>query len=204
MIRRLEKGGSMEQEELQSSNPGDSDEVFQCYNCGRKFRWRADISGRTLLCKCGSKVRCPELQDDTMTAQASLEDTVADVELQEALDTIDTPSGAEKTESEAEQDVQELFAAVRRHHGIFGLRLGGEVLLYGALSIVGVALAILAFFLWAYFEWLIAAALLIGPISWWRFWHRWQSWSAGRSVMEALADVFGLREEDEGAKSSDA
>jgi DNA-directed RNA polymerase subunit RPC12/RpoP len=194
----------MGQRDPQSTNPGDSDDVFECYNCGRSFRWREDISGRTLLCKCGSKVRCPELHDDTMTAQESLEDTVADVVLQEALDTIDTPSGTEKTEAETEQDVQELFSALRRHHGIFGLRLGGEVLLYGALSIVGIALAILAFILGKYFWWWIAAAVAIAPLSWWRFWHRWQTWSAGRSFMESLADVFGMREESEGAESSDA
>lgn len=175
----------------------DGGDFFQCYNCDRKYRWSAEISGRTLRCKCGSKVRCPELHDDSMTAQASLEDTVADVDLNEAFDALDseleTPVGVDA-------EVQEVFDAKWKYRGAFGLSLGGEVLYYGGLSILGIACAILAIILGRYFWWWIAAAVVLGPIAWWKFWVRWKHWSAGRSVMQALGDVFddGDRQEPMG------
>ena len=180
-------------ERERSTGPEDA---FRCYSCGRWFKWKPEISGRTLRCTCGSKVRCPELHDDTITAGESLEDTVADVELSEALDAIETDDEPiEDQSAEAGVDVQELFAARRRHQGVFGLALGGEVLLYFGLSILGVAFAILAVILGKYFWIWIVAAVLTGPISWWRLVDRWRRWAAGRSFMVALADVFGLHDE---------
>lgn len=169
--------------------------TFGCGACGRVFHWRDDIAGRSLRCPCGATVRCPTAPDDTPTAEESLEDTVADVELDEALDTIDTGADAGDATLESGVEVEALFAARRRHRGVFGLTLGGEVLLYAGLSLIGVACAILAVILGKYFWWWIAAAVVTGPPSWWRLWKRWGAWAAGRSFMVALADVFGLHDE---------
>lgn len=169
------------------SNAG---EMFQCYNCGRRFRWKPDISGRTLRCKCGSKVRCPELHDETVTAEESLEDTVAEVEIEEIFDHADVAEA-----SELEQ-VQEAFRAYRPHRGAFGLSLGGEVIFYGVLSMIGLACAILAVIVGKYFWWYIVAAVLIGPFSWIRFAKRWKKWARGRSWLQVLSDLLE-RDEDE-------
>lgn len=122
-----------------------------------------------------------------------LEDTVTDVELDEALDTIEASDAASGPESGV--DVQELFAARRRSRGFLGMTLGAEVLFYFGMSLAGLAFAILAVILGKYFWWWIAAAVLVGPISWLRLWKRWQTWAAGRSFMVALADVFDPRDE---------
>jgi len=129
-----------------------------------------------------------------MTAHESLEDTVADVDLNEALDAIESSI---ETPVALDADVQEVFDAKWKYKGVFGLSLGGEVLYYGGLSILGAGCAILAVILGRYFWWWIAAAVALGPIAWWKFWHRWKRWSGGRSIMQALGDVF---EEDNGEK----
>ncbi len=190
VIRRF--GAASMSDEHPPGQSGTTD-TFQCYHCGRQFRWRPEISGKSLRCKCGNKVRCPELQDDTVTAHASLEDTVADVDLSQVLDAVEVD--AEQAD-ELDPDLKEVFEVHRRYRGMFGLSLGGEVLLYFILSMLGVACVILAILLGKHFWWWIAAAVFVGPLSWWRFWQRWKRWSAGRTVMEALADSFGLRDED--------
>ncbi|RMH28641.1 MAG: hypothetical protein D6693_03605 [Planctomycetota bacterium] len=172
-----------------------SERSFRCHSCGRWYRWRADIAGRSLRCRCGEKVRCPAALDETATAEASLDDTVADVELEEALDRIEVGADAPDASLEQAADTEALFAARRQRRGLFGMTLGGEVLFYAAMSLIGVACAILAVILGKYFWWWIAAAVVTGPLSWWRLWKRWRTWSAGRSFMVALADVFGLHDE---------
>ncbi len=180
------------------TKPGGKDpDQFHCPSCGKAFRWASEIAGRSVRCRCGEKFRCPTRCDDSRThagaGAAALEDTVADVELDEMLDTIDAPTAEPGSESGV--DVQELFAARRRSRGLFGMTLGGEVLFYFGMSLAGLAFAILAVILGKYFWWWIAAAVLVGPISWLRLWKRWQTWAAGRSFMVALADVFDTRDE---------
>lgn len=185
-------GYGMTQGSSEQHDPGP--DTFQCYGCGRIFAWKPEISGRSLQCACGSKVRCPELNhDDEMIAPvAALDDTVADIELEDAMDSIDA---AEEVPVGEDADVQELFEARWRYRGVFGLSLGGEVLFYGGLSIAGIACAILAAILGRYFWWWIAAAVIVGPVSWILFYRRWRRWSAGRTIMQALEDAFGLRDE---------
>lgn len=193
--RRESRNGAASMSHEQPPSQTGGEDAFQCYNCGRHYRWKPEISGKSLRCKCGNKVRCPELHDDTLTAHESLDDTVADVDLSQVLDSVevedDAPVGAD-----ADTDIKEIFEVRWRYRGVFGLSLGGEVLLYFILSLVGIAFAILAVLLGKYFWWWIAAAVLVGPISWWRFWKRWKRWSAGRGVLDCLADSFGLQDED--------
>lgn len=188
------------------TNPGGKHpDQFHCPSCGKAFRWASEIAGRSVRCRCGEKFRCPASAPstprspdrspagDSRARAADLEDTVADVELEEMLDTIDSSTAEPGAESGV--DVQELFAARRRSRGLFGMTLGAEVLFYFGMSLVGLAFAILAVILGKYFWWWIAAAVLVGPISWVRLWKRWQTWAAGRSFMVALADVFDTRDE---------
>lgn len=193
---REEGGFALKDHDSSISGGGGGDETFACSSCGRRFRWKQEIAGRSLRCKCGSKVRCPETRDETLTAHESLEDTVADVELDEALDTIETTEAAPIG---ADDDVKELFEARWKYRGVFGLSLGGEVALYFGLSLIGIACAILAVILGRYFWWWIAAAVLLGPLSWWRFWQRWRRWTAGRSFLDALNDAFDMRDSDNAA-----
>lgn len=165
-------------------------ESFKCFQCGRRFRWREDIAGRSLRCTCGAKVRCPEAHDDTMTAGQSLDDTVADVALDEHLDQITTPDAA-ATESADE-------VAFRRipQRGMFGWPMGREVIFWGAMSVGGLALAILAVILGEHFVPYTIGALLIGPYSWWRLYHAWPRWTQGRPWLDCLGRAMGIEEEE--------
>jgi len=120
-----------------------------------------------------------------------MEDTVTDVELDEVFDTLD-----EGAETEEVVDIATLAARRRKTRGLFGLRLGGEVLLFGILSLIGLACAILAIIVGNYFWWYIVAAILIGPISWLKFWDRWRRWTAGRSWVDAVAEALGAGPEE--------
>jgi hypothetical protein len=174
-------------------NAQQSGELFRCYVCQRAFRWRAEISGRTLECKCGAKVRCPELHDGTSTAHEAIDDTATDVVLDEVFDDF-TPGRA------ADEDNPVVRLSYARYRGIFGMRLGGEVIFYAVLSAVGLAFTALCIVtavwenyrnFWPY----MAGALVVGPYSWWRLRDRWRRFSRGKSVWRTLGDCFG---EDEG------
>ncbi|MCB9839115.1 MAG: hypothetical protein H6813_07240 [Phycisphaeraceae bacterium] len=168
-------------------------DTFQCYVCNRVFRWYPGISGKTIECKCGAKVRCPELQSGSMTAGESLDDTVADVVLDEVLDDFQPGSADNIDEMEAIH-----LSNVHRYRGVFGLTLGGEVLFFGATSIVGLAFTILCIVtviwekanmrnFWPY----LVVAVIVGPASWKLFANRWRLYSRGRSVPRVIAELFG-------------
>lgn len=176
-------------------------DTFQCYVCDRVFRWYPEISGKTIECKCGAKVRCPELHDGTMTAGESLDDTVADVVLDEIFDDFQ-PGQAENID-----DMEAIHLRnVGRHRGVFGLSLAGEVVFFAFTSLVGIAFTILCVVtvvwekanmrnFWPY----LVVAVVVGPISWKIFLNRWRIYSKGRSLPQVIADLFG-DESDEPAK----
>lgn len=175
-------------------------ESFKCIACGREFRWRHEIAGRTLRCRCGVKVRCPAVEDETVTAAESLEDTVADVELDEALDDVDTGDADGGAPGSFFGD-EPGGVAIKRPRGVFGLTLGGEVILYAVGSLAGGACAILSVVtvVWRHYEYFwpyIVGAVLLGPLCWVRFYKRWGAWAGGRTWLECLSDVLG----DEGGE----
>ncbi len=171
----------------------ETDNSFACYSCGRRYRWRAEIAGKSLRCHCGVKVRCPEPRDDTVTAGQSLDDTVTDVELEEHFDHIDPESAAAAAERE-EQAVE--FRRLPQK-GMFGWPMGREVLFWGVLSLIGLALSILAAITREHFIPYSIAAVLVGPYSWWRLWKAWPRWTQGRPWTDCLAQALGMEAEDE-------
>jgi len=167
-------------------------DTFQCYVCNRVFRWSPEISGKTIECKCGAKVRCPELHDGTMTAGQSLDDTVADVVLDEVFDDFQ-PGQAENIDDQEAIHLRN----VSRRRGIFGLTLGGEVVFFAITSLIGIAFTVLcietliwkrenARRFWPY----LVVALVIGPISWKLLANRWRIFRRGRSLPQVIADLF--------------
>lgn len=164
---------------------------FKCFNCGREYRWSAEIAGRSLRCRCGQKVRCPEAKDETITATESLEDTVADVVLEEHLDQVDTAAVAEEQAPEVDQ--------IRRipQRGMFGWPIGREVLVWGGLSVVGLSLVILAALVGKYFWQYVVAAVLIGPYAWWRLYRCWPRWTQGRPWLECLGAALGAEDDEQ-------
>jgi len=167
-------------------------DTFQCYVCERVFRWKTEISGKTIECVCGARVRCPELHDDTMTAGESLEDTVADVRLEEVFDDFQ-PGPADGID---EQEAIHLSKVVR-HRGIFGLTLGGEVAFFAITSLIGVAFTVLCLVtviwrrenmrnFWPY----LVVAIVVGPISWKLLANRWRVYARGRSLPQVISDLF--------------
>lgn len=172
-------------------------ETFRCYVCQRQFRWRPEISGRTLECKCGAKVRCPELHDGTSTAHEALDDTATDVVLEEVFDDF-TPGRAE------DEDNSVVRISYAGYKGIFGLTLGGEVLFYAVLSAIGLAFTALCLVtvvwenyrnFWPY----LVGAVLIGPYSWWRLRDRWRRYARGRAVWRVISDFFADEEDNAAA-----
>ncbi len=169
-----------------------SAEFFQCYECGQRFRLTEEIAGRTLRCRCGAKVKAPAFSDQTVTAVESLDDTVADVELDEHFDEIESEADAADQPAE-ETEATEYVRIVKR--GVFGWPMGGEVLFFGVLSLVGIACAILAVIVGKYFQAYIIAAVLIAPYSLFRFHRAWGFWSAGRPWLECLLSALGESDE---------
>lgn len=169
-------------------------EFFRCSQCQRRFRWKPEASGRTIRCVCGVKVRCPEFDDATMTAGESLDDTVADVALDEAFDELDT--GAPPTGAVVEPEMDILAAARQAHRGVFGLRPPGETLFWGVLALVCLSSSILALIVGKWF-YVVAATLTVWGA--YRFYRSWSNWRRGRPWLDCLAEAFGEQDETAGA-----
>lgn len=149
------------------------------------------MAGQTIRCACGAKVRCPSPSDDTATAAESLEDTVADVILEEAFDNIE-----ERAAGKAEASIESAGpVVVRARHvrGVFGLGPAGETLFWGVGFLIGLTFIILAVIVQFWFY--IAAA---GVCSWtaWKFYQSWKNWTRGRPWLECLSEVFGESGDD--------
>lgn len=162
---------------------------FECFSCGQRFRWSPAVAGRTLRCPCGAKIRCPEPRDATFTAAESLDDTVADVELEEHLDQIEADESVEEFIQEA--------TSIRRipQKGMFGWPIGREVFVWGVLTVVGIALGILALLLHKYFIHYTIAFAAVFPYSAYRLRKSWPRWAQGRSWIECVNDTLGVSED---------
>jgi len=160
-------------------------ESFSCSQCGKQFKRRADIAGQTIRCVCGAKVRCPSPSDDTSTAAESLEDTVADVPLEEIFDQIETEVEADAPGIES---AGEVISSPRGTRGPFGLGPAGETLLWGIGFLIGLSFIILAIIVRFWFYGIAAAVC-----SWtaWKFYRSWTKWTRGRPWLECLAEAFG-------------
>lgn len=169
-------------------------EFFRCSQCHKRFRWKPEAAGRTIRCKCGVKVRCPAFEDGTMTAGESLDDTVADVTLDEAFDTIETAAAPEGAIVEPQVDF--ITAARQAHRGVFGLRPPGETLFWGVVALLCVGSSILALIVGKWFYIVAAALTLWGAL---RFYRSWTNWRRGRPWLECLAEAFGEQDGAAGA-----
>jgi len=159
------------------------DLTFRCYSCSRQFQWRDDLAGRSIRCTCGVKFRCPDLTAESRVAKESLEDTVADVSLNEAFDNLDDPHG--------DEDAYEVGPVAVRERGMMGLTAGGETLVWGIGVLLGVAAGLLAIIVG---EWLYIVCAVLLPLSVLKFRRAWLSWTRGRPWMECLMESLGERE----------
>lgn len=158
--------------------------TFRCYSCSRCFHWRDDLPGRTIRCTCGVKFRCPDLTAENRVAQESLEDTVTDVDLNEAFDHIEVPG----EESAQQYEVGPVAVAPR---GAFGLSAAAETLLWGIGMIIGVAFGLLAIIIG---EWLYIVCAVVLSICVLKFRRSWRNWTRGRPWMECMMEALGERE----------
>lgn len=159
------------------------DLTFRCYSCSRRFHWRDDLAGRTIRCACGVKFRCPDLTAQSKVAEESLEDTVADVSLNEALDDLSDPHGDEGS--------YEVGPVAVQPKGVLGLSPGGETLLWGAGVLLGVAFGLLALIV---ANWFYIACAVVLPIAAIKFRRAWLTWTHGRPWMQCLSEALGDRE----------
>ncbi|MFG0257561.1 MAG: hypothetical protein ACF8GE_06635 [Phycisphaerales bacterium JB043] len=165
---------------------------FTCFSCGRRFKWRSEDAGRTFRCQCGIKLRCPDPGEDQMASE-SLEDTVADVTLEEAFDEIDTsaPKGSTSESENAvaldEEEYTEEFVPRRVSGGIFGLGPAGETLFWFVVALVCLSSFILFAYVpsWVYF--IIGIVTFLGI---WKFYTSWKNWTRGRPWLECLDELF--------------
>ena len=159
------------------------DLTFRCYSCSRQFQWRDDLAGRAIRCTCGGKFRCPDLTAESQIARESLEDTVADVSLNEAFDDLEDPHG--------DENAYEVGPLKVHHRGMWGLTPGGETLFWGVMVLMGVAFGLLAILVgtWGY---IVCAVVL--PVSVLKFRRAWTAWTRGRPWMECLMESLGERE----------
>jgi len=157
--------------------------TFRCYSCSREFHWRDDLPGRTIRCTCGVKFKCPDLTADSHVARESLEDTVADVDLNEAFDNLDDPHGdGESAARSIEGGPQDL-----KEKGFLGLGPAGETLLWGVGALLGVASGILAIIVGA---WLYIVCAVVLSVSLIKFRSAWQRWTRGRPWMQCLMETL--------------
>lgn len=167
--------------------------TFRCFACGRTFRWVPEIAGKSVRCKCGEKVRCPEPRDETFTAAKSLDDTlddtVAEVVVQEHLDALDKQVSDDTGVGAVGSDPDEIRRIPQK--GMFGWSIGREVLFWMFGSLAGLACAILAVIVGKHFVAYIVAAVLVGPYSWWRLYKAWPRWTQGRSWLQCLGEELG-------------
>lgn len=158
-------------------------QTFECYSCSRRYRWRDDLPGRTIRCSCGVKFRCPD-RSDHLVAEESLDDTVADVELNDAFDDLSNPHG----DPEKYDEVGPLRVQTR---GLLGLGPAGETLFWGIGLLIGVAFGLLAIIV---ADWFYIACALLLVISAVKFAKAWKRWTRGRPWMECLMESLGERE----------
>lgn len=163
-------------------------EIFECFNCGRRFRWKAEIAGQTVRCVCGVKVRCPGGLDETQTAGESLEDTVADVELEESFDTIEAAEPGAVAETDLTDEGPRVAAPLPRRKNRFGLGPAGETLAWGLGALVCLSSSIIAVVGppdWVY--------IVVAALTFWcaiQFYRSWKRWTRGRPWLECLSDLF--------------
>ncbi|MHC4975281.1 MAG: hypothetical protein ACYTF7_01595 [Planctomycetota bacterium] len=166
-------------------------ESFTCFSCGRTYKWRSQDAGRTFRCQCGIKLRCPDPSQD-QDVEESLDDTVADVRLEEVFDEIETsvpePPGGEGEETPEESpEYQEVLVPRRVSAGVFGLGPAGETLFWGVVMLV--CLSSFVLFMYVPRE----VYLVIGVITFWgiwKFYRSWKNWSRGRHWTECLDELF--------------
>jgi hypothetical protein len=167
------------------------DLTFKCYSCSREFHWRDDLPGRTIRCKCGVKFKCPDLAAESLIADQSMEDTVADVSLNEAFDSLEDPHGDEGAYEVGPADIKE--------RGLFGLGPAGETLLWGVGALLGVAFGLLAVIVGA---WMYIACAVVLSISAVKFYRSWKRWTNGRPWMECLMESLGESQAEGGRESA--
>ena len=85
---------------------------------------------------------------------------------------------------------------LKSYRGVFGLSLTGEVVLYGVLSLVGLAFGLLCLvtLFWQNFEhfWpYVVGFVLVAPYSWLKLRSRWALFSQGRGIMRTLSETLG-------------
>ena len=173
----------------------ESPDSFRCFSCNRKYKWRLQDAGRTFRCQCGMKLRCPDPNAESQTAEESLDDTVADVTLEEAFDDIETQPDQPSKNNAVNEAVQytEDFVPRSVSGGVFGLGPAGEAIFWGAIALVCLSSFILAAFVpkWAY---LIAGVISLWGI--WRFINSWKNWTRGRPWLECLDELFSSTNEN--------
>ena len=160
--------------------PPTAGQTFKCYSCSRQFHWREDLPGRTIRCTCGVKFRCPDFSESKLVAEESLEDTVADVALNEAFDHIDEDEGTDNS--------YEVGPVAVQHRGFLGLKPAGETLLWGIGVLLGVSFGLLAIIVGAWMYIVCAVLLSISVV---KFRRAWARWTHGRPWTECLMEALG-------------
>jgi len=136
----------------------------------------------------------PQEQPQLTSAGAPLRDEAAGeagVDLGAVFDTL----GSEGSDMHA-PDAGPIMR--KRHKGILGLPLEGELTVFGVASLLGIACTILAIVVGKYFVPYIFTAVVVGPVSWWLFWKRWKLWVKDRTFMQALSQVVSGADEQAG------
>lgn len=170
---------------------GESADFFRCFSCGKRFVWRSEIAGQTFRCACNAKVRAPDPGHDSLTAVESLDDTVADIEVEEHFDEI------EGENTFADEDVEATQFRRIPQRGVFGWPMGLDVLFWSILSVVGLSCGIMALLLWQYWWQWVAAFVVIGPYSFFRLYRSWPRWTQGRPWIDCLLESLGADEAED-------
>lgn len=106
------------------------------------------------------------------------------------VETVDSPTARSPADSIAASTFATTPSVKIRHRGDgpFGLTTNGQFVLWTVLSLLGLAMVIHAII--THFWWYIALAVVLAPLSFWKWNRIRRRWQRGRPFLRALNDFF--------------
>lgn len=160
---------------------------FQCKSCGRRQKWRVEIAGTTIECRCGAIVECPAGPTlTTPTEVIGAADTI--------IESADSPSAASPILTD--EDLASITLAdtsgsipISPAARAVARRANKRFVIWTIMMLLGLAMLIHAII--TQFWWYIALAVLITPLSLWKFLSAKRAWQGNRRFWRAVAESVG-------------
>lgn len=169
-------------------------EWFQCKKCGRRRRWTADIAGKTVTCACGMEIVCPVgagLDESSLRSSTGVTGVLSDT----LVEDVDAASSSVAASHDTLRRIGVTEVEIKRKLMTPQERVATkQFFVWSGMALLGFAMVVHVGFLaqyWPKFWWYTAAAVLIAPLSFWKFHKARRRWQKGRPFMESLSHSLG-------------